>query len=73
VRVAYPALIEGRTSVSAMFPGGCAPRGCFLGHYRYGAFFEKEGSTLRYFTPWTGEVDSIAGIHAIGATVDVVP
>ena len=65
-------ILLGNSSVSAMFPGGCTGS-CFQGDYRYGAFFEKEGSTLRYFTPWTGEVDGTAGIHAIGATVDVVP
>jgi hypothetical protein len=49
------------------------PKPCFIGDYRYGAFFEKQGTTLRYFTPWSGEAAGKAGIYAIGATVDVMP
>jgi hypothetical protein len=52
---------------------GTYPVSCFIGDYRYGAFFEKQDQTLRFFTPWGGEVAGITGIHAIGAAIDVAP
>ena len=61
----------GNSSLTAMFGAGCSS--CGIGDYRYGAFFEKDVGTLRYFTPWSGEVAGKAGIHAIGAAIDVVP
>jgi hypothetical protein len=75
-------IVLGNSSLGAMFDTDCGvfnlmtsnyPISCFIGDYRYGAFFEKEGTTLRYFTPWSGEAAGKAGIHAIGATVDVAP
>jgi hypothetical protein len=75
-------IVLGNSSLGAMFGTDCGvfnpmtsnyPKPCFVGDYRYGAFFEKEGTTLRYITPWSGEAAGKAGIHAIGATVDVVP
>ena len=40
-------------------PNTGQPTICSLGDYPYGAFFEKDVSTLRYFTPWTGEVAAV--------------
>ena len=63
----------GNPVCGAIDPSSGQPIICGLGDYRYGAFFEKDGTTLRYFTPWTGEVAGKAGIHAIGAAIDVIP
>ena len=42
-------------SIEGTFPDDdCIADGCFVGDYKYGAFYQKVGSTLSYFTPWTG-------------------
>jgi hypothetical protein len=52
---------------------------CFNGDYKYGAFYLKTGSTLRFFVPWTGggtdpATNTPIGFHAAsGAFLDVTP
>lgn len=69
-------------SIPETFPGINCPTaglGCFVGDYKYGAFFQKTGSTLSFFTPWTGggrdpATNAPIGYStANGAFVDVVP
>jgi hypothetical protein len=63
----------GTWDISNAFGGPCPLEGCFAGDYRYGAFWQKVGDSLRYFTPWTGEASSGTGIRAHGGFVHVTP
>ena len=71
-------------SIPNTFPGIDCPNagiGCFVGDYKYGAFYLKNGVTgaLSYFTPWTGGGRNPTGgtpigySTASGAFVDVIP
>lgn len=67
-------------SIANTFPGtDCVAVGCFVGDYKYGAFYQKAGGTLSYFTPWTGGGRDPATNNAIqyptanGAFIDVTP
>jgi hypothetical protein len=71
-------------SIPQTFPNIDCPNAgfsCFVGDYKYGAFYEKVGGALSYFTPWTGGARdpatggtvTIPGARASGGFVDVVP
>jgi hypothetical protein len=69
-------------SIPSTFPGIDCPNagfGCFVGDYKYGAFYLKNGvsGVLSYFTPWTGGISTadppIGYSTASGAFVDVLP
>jgi hypothetical protein len=71
-------------SIPETFPNIDCPNAglaCFVGDYKYGAFYEKVGGSLSYFTPWTGGARdpetggtvTLPGARASGGFVDVVP
>jgi hypothetical protein len=74
-------------NVSDAFPGRTCPGmitqpgSCFAGDYRYGAFWEKAGTSLSYYTPWAGfssasPMGSPTGqsrIRAFGGMITVTP
>ena len=53
--------------------------GCFAGDYKYGGFYRKNGTTLRFFTPWSGASTAptdggvIGGFFAHGGIIDISP
>jgi len=82
-RVIYPGVWPNSDRILASWNIGntneCAnPGNCFVGDYRYGAFFDKGITTfpgpLRYFTPWTGGGSAApASIRAFSGSVIVTP
>jgi hypothetical protein len=78
-----PELLLGTTLLSQTFAGKCPgtpdsagnyPTPCFLGDYRYGAFFERAADgRRRFFTPWTGQVAGLVEPRALGSIVNVAP
>jgi hypothetical protein len=68
IREAFPEVSD----CSAAFPD----QGCFA-YYRYGAFWEKSGTRLRFFVPRngvpTGAPVGFDRLRAIAAYIDVTP